>query len=159
MLRRAFVLMALGLTLWPQATLAQSPARDPAKVPAGAYVLDTRQSSLAIRIPLMGGLSRYTMRFNKLSGSFDYDPASWQSTQVEITVDPRAVEAQNTMFNRAIVGYFEPAICTVIDKGTETRCEVSNAGDDLLRFGHRPDLARRILKVVGNLTLLYLAHR
>lgn len=107
MLRRAFVLMALGLTLWPQATLAQSPTRDPAKVPAGAYVLDTRQSSLAIRIPLMGGLSRYTMRFNTLSGSFDYDPASWQSTQVEITVDPRAVEAQNTMFNRAIVGYFE----------------------------------------------------
>ncbi len=108
MLRRAFVFMALGLTLWPAATLADPPTRDPTRVPAGAYVLDTRQSSLAIRIPLMGGLSRYTMRFNKLSGSFDYDPASWQSTQVEITVDPRAVEAENTMFNRAIVRYFEP---------------------------------------------------
>lgn len=108
MLRRAFVFLALGLTLWPQATLADPPTRDPTRVPAGVYVLDSRQSSLAIRIPLMGGLSRHTMRFNRLSGSFDYDPASWQSTRVEITVDPRAVEAGNTMFNRAIIGYFEP---------------------------------------------------
>lgn len=114
MLRRALVFMALGLTLWPQATRADQPTRDPARVPAGAYVLNTRQSTLAIRISLMAGLSRYTMRFNRLSGSFDYDPASWQSTQVEITVDPRAVEAQNTMFNRAIVGYFEPEKYPVI---------------------------------------------
>ena len=56
----------------------------------------------------MGGFSRYRMRFNKLSGSFDFDPASWLSTEVEISVDPRAIEAENTMFNRAIVGYFEP---------------------------------------------------
>jgi polyisoprenoid-binding protein YceI len=108
MLRRALVFVALGLTLWPGSTLADPAIRDPARVPAGAYVLDTRQSSLMIRIPLMGGFSRYRMRFNKLTGSFDYDPASWQSTQVEIIVDPRAVEAENTMFNRAIVGYFEP---------------------------------------------------
>ena len=114
MLRRALVFMALGLTLWPQAMRADQPTRDPARVPAGAYVLNTRQSTLAIRISLMAGLSRYTMRFNTLSGSFDYDPASWQSTQVEITVDPRAVEAQNTMFNRAIVGYFEPEKYPVI---------------------------------------------
>lgn len=114
MLRRALVFMALGLTLWPQAMRADQPTRDPARVPAGAYVLNTRQSTLAIRISLMAGLSRYTMRFNRLSGSFDYDPASWQSTQVEITVDPRAVEAQNTMFNRAIVGYFEPEKYPVI---------------------------------------------
>lgn len=108
MLRRAFVFMALGLTLWPGATAADIATLDPARVSAGAYVLDTRRSSLMIRIPLMGGFSRYRMRFNKLGGSFDFDPASWQSTRVEITVDPRAVEAQNTGFNRAIVGYFEP---------------------------------------------------
>lgn len=108
MLRRAVVWMALGLTLWPLATVADPVTRDPAKVPAGTYVLDTRQSSLAIRIPLMGGFSRYSMRFNKLTGSFAYDPASWQSTQVDITVDPRSIDAQNNMFNRAVVGYFEP---------------------------------------------------
>ena len=97
MLRRAFVFLALGLAFWPQAMAADTATRDPARVPAGAYLLDTRNSSLMIRIPLMGGFSRYRMRFNKLSGSFDFDPASWLST-----------EAENTMFNRAIVGYFEP---------------------------------------------------
>eukprot|EP01035_Chromulina_nebulosa_P002886 gene2887-biopygen2411 len=48
------------------------------------------------------------MAVNKLSGSFDYDPANWQSTKVEITVDPRAIDAENNMFNRTVVGYFEP---------------------------------------------------
>lgn len=108
MLRRAVVWMALGLTLWPLATLADPVTRDPTKVPAGTYLLDTRQSSLAIRIPVMGGFSRYSMRFNKLTGSFAYDPASWQATQVDITVDPRSIDARNNMFNRAVVGYFEP---------------------------------------------------
>ena len=109
MLRRAvLVLVCAAIASGAGPVAAQPSTRDPSKVPAGAYVLDARQSSLTIRIPLMGGVSRYRMRFNKLSGSFDFDPASWQSTKVEITVDPRSIAAENNMFNRAVIGSFEP---------------------------------------------------
>lgn len=109
MLRRAvLVLVCAAIVGGAGPATAESPTRDPSKVPAGAYVLDARRSSLTIRIPLMGGVSRYRMRFNKLNGSFDFDPVSWQSTKVEITVDPRSIDAENNMFNRAVIGYFEP---------------------------------------------------
>ena len=109
MLRRASAFLILGL--WLMATdpiTAQPTNRDPTRAPAGNYVLEPGSSSLLIRIPLMGGLSRYAMRFNTLSGDFTYDPASWRNTEVEITVDPRSIVARNSAFSRAVLGYFEP---------------------------------------------------
>jgi polyisoprenoid-binding protein YceI len=108
MLRRAlmFGLMLCPLVFGP--AVAQPALRDPTRAPAGVYTLDPKRSSLLIRIPLMGGLSRYGMRFNTLSGDFTYDPASWRATEVEITVDPRSIEARNSAFSRAVLGYFEP---------------------------------------------------
>ena len=73
--------IAFALALLATGAAAADPtSRDPAKVPAGEYALDPRHASLVIRVPHMGGFSRYTMRFNKLSGTFSYDPADWQAT-------------------------------------------------------------------------------
>lgn len=108
MLRRS---VTLGVILWPWAgnlAAAQPAMRDPTRAPAGDYALDPKRSSLLIRIPLMGGLSRYAMRFNTLSGDFTYDPTNWRATEVEIIVDPRSIEARNSAFSRAVLGYFEP---------------------------------------------------
>lgn len=89
------------------AAAADPTTRDPARTPAGTYVLDPRHASLLVRVPHMG-FSKYTLRFNKLEGAFTYDPASWQSTRVQITVDPRSIDSADNAFNRTIVGYFEP---------------------------------------------------
>lgn len=107
MLRR--VLFAFTLALLAGGAAAADPTtRDPAKAPAGEYALDPRHASLVIRVPHMGGFSRYTMRFNRLSGSFSYDPASWQGTKVTISVDPKSIDTEDNVFNRTVAGYFEP---------------------------------------------------
>jgi polyisoprenoid-binding protein YceI len=109
MLRRASALLMLGLWLLTASPIAAQPTmRDPSRAPAGSYALEPRSSSLLIRIPLMGGLSRYAMRFNTLSGDFTYDPGNWRNTEVEIAVDPRSIVARNSAFSRAVQGYFEP---------------------------------------------------
>ena len=111
MLRRTLMALAIGLALTPLASgaaAADPTTRDPAKAPVGTYVLDPRHASLVIKVPHLGGFSRYTMRFNKLSGSFGYDPANWQATRVEITVDPRSIDTEDSIFNRTVAGYFEP---------------------------------------------------
>ena len=111
MLRRTLMALAIGLALTPLASgaaAADPTTRDPAKAPVGTYVLDPRHASLVIKVPHLGGFSRYTMRFNKLSGSFSYDPANWQATRVEITVDPRSIDTADNIFNRTVAGYFEP---------------------------------------------------
>ena len=108
---RTHLAWALILALTPIASgaaAADPTTKDPAKVPAGAYALDPRHASLVIKVPHMGGFSRYTMRFNKLTGSFAYDPASWQATKVDITVDPRSIDTEDNIFNRTVAGYFEP---------------------------------------------------
>lgn len=104
----ALVLLATG------AAAADPTSRDPAKVPAGDYALDPQHASLIIRVPHMGGFSRYTMRFNKLSGSFTYDPPGWRGTKVVISVDPRSIDTADSAFSRTIAGWFEPQKYPVI---------------------------------------------
>jgi polyisoprenoid-binding protein YceI len=107
MLRR--VAFALALSLLATAVAAADPtSRDPLKAPAGNYALDPRHASLIVKIPHMGGFSHYTMRFNKLDGSFAYDPAAWQGTKVSINVDPKSIDTEDNIFNKTVAGYFEP---------------------------------------------------
>ena len=102
------VALAMSLVLLASGAAAADPtSRDPAKVPAGAFALDPRHASLVIKVPHMGGFSRYTMRFNKLSGDFTYDPANWQATKVSIVVDPKSIDTGDGLFNKTIAGYFE----------------------------------------------------
>jgi polyisoprenoid-binding protein YceI len=108
MLRHALIALVLAFSWGAGAAAADPTSRDPGKVPAGAYALDPRHASLVIRVPHMGGFSRYTMRFNKLSGDFTYDPGSWQGTKVAITVDPKSIDTEDNVFNKTVAGYFEP---------------------------------------------------
>jgi polyisoprenoid-binding protein YceI len=87
--------------------LAAPSTTDPAKVPAGSYVLDKRHASLTVKIVHMG-FSHYTLRFNGIDGGFTYDPANWQATKATITVDPKSVDTHDQAFDKQIAGYFEP---------------------------------------------------
>lgn len=104
MLRTAALALALSVALAAPA-LATPQTRDPAKVPAGDYVLDKRHASLIARVPHLGGFSRYTLRFTGLDGSFTYDPANWQATKVTFSVDPRSADTGDAGFNRDIAGF------------------------------------------------------
>jgi polyisoprenoid-binding protein YceI len=105
MIRTIAAALAVSMALGGPA-VANPSTQDPAKVPAGTYVLDKRHASLTVKIVHMG-FSHYTMRFNGLDGSFTYDPASWQATKATFTVDPKSVDTSDLAFDKQIAGYFE----------------------------------------------------
>ncbi|MGH6910419.1 MAG: YceI family protein [Phenylobacterium sp.] len=112
MLRRSMTggLAAVTLTLTLAApALAEPTNHDPSKAPAGNYELDPRHAGLVVKIAHLGGFSRYTMRFNALTGGFTYDPANWQATKVTISIDPKSIDSEDLNFNKEIAGFFEPA--------------------------------------------------
>jgi polyisoprenoid-binding protein YceI len=106
MIRICAAILALTLGLSGAAVAAPS-TTDPAKVPAGSYVLDKKHASLTVKIVHMG-FSHYTMRLDGLDGSFTYDPDNWQQTKVNFTVDPKSVDTHDPSFDKQIAGYFEP---------------------------------------------------
>lgn len=122
---RSAILAFLLLLATP--LVAQPTTRDPARIPAGTYALDNSHAALLAKIPHMGGFARYVMRFNKLSGSFTFDPTAWSATQVVITVDPRSIDSEDNVFNRVIAGWFEPAKYPVI-RFTSTRLTMTGEG-------------------------------
>jgi polyisoprenoid-binding protein YceI len=139
MIRRLVASAALSLTLATGA-LANPTSQDPTQVPAGNYELDKRHASLVVKIPHMGGFSKFTMRFDRLDGSFTYDPAAWTSTKVTITVDPTSINTGLAEFDKTIAGpsYFNaakyPAITFVADK-VEGENGVGKVSGDLTFHG------------------------
>lgn len=104
MMRSLTLGLAVSLAIGGAAS-ANPATRDPAKIPAGAYVLDKRHASLIARIPHLGGFSRYTLRFTGLEGAFTYDPANWQATKVNFSVNPRSADTGDAGFNKEIAGF------------------------------------------------------
>lgn len=79
------VAMAIGLGLGT-AALAGVVSADAAKVAAGSYELDPSHTTVSGRINHMG-FSSTTIRFAKVSGGFDYDPAHPETSRLRVTVD------------------------------------------------------------------------
>jgi len=114
--RHAAIVCALAtlILLAPASRAVAEPSRDPARAPAGAYVLDPRRSSLTVKVAYLGGLTRSTVRFTRLSGGFAYDPAAWRSTRVSIAVDPASAEAADGVAGRRVKSALEPEKYPVI---------------------------------------------
>jgi len=88
--RRTVALVALVIALPLVAAAAAGPP-GPADVPAGHYVLDKRHASLIARVKHMG-VSFYTLRFDDLDASFDYNPDRPEATRLEASVDPASLD-------------------------------------------------------------------
>jgi polyisoprenoid-binding protein YceI len=99
--------LAIGLLAGAADAWAGPVSSDPAKAPAGVYVLDPRHASLVVRVAHMGGFSRYTMRFDRMQGSFTYDPAAWRSIPATIEIDAASIDTGDHSFDKTIAGFFE----------------------------------------------------
>ena len=66
---------------------------DPAKAPAGKYVVDQGHAGIVGRI-LHGNLAYLYFRFNPtgIHGGFDYDPENPEASKIEITLDADAID-------------------------------------------------------------------
>jgi len=79
----------------PQSTAAMTAAvAATAKVPAGAYTLDTAHASLVFRVNHMG-FSHYTAQFKKFTVQLQFDPKRLTASSVAATIDPRSLDLDN----------------------------------------------------------------
>jgi len=88
---RVVRLLAASLLALVIAGPAAALTRDPAQMPAGAYVADKKHSVLLARVRHMG-LSGYTMRFTVTDAHFDYDPKNPTASKVSVTVDAASID-------------------------------------------------------------------
>ena len=65
-----------------------------APVPKGAYEIDKVHASLVFRVSHLG-FSTYTGRFTRFDAKLDFDPARLEASQVNVSIDPRSIEADN----------------------------------------------------------------
>src|SRR3954471_15710265 len=76
---------------------------DPAKVAAGTYKMDLTHTSVTGRV-LHGKVSYYTFRFDKIDGSYVYDPKTPEASKVTVTIDPASIDSNVPMFDKRLAG-------------------------------------------------------
>jgi polyisoprenoid-binding protein YceI len=86
-----FAALAVMVAIVPAAPALAAPSLDPAAVPAGHYEVDPLHVSVIVRVRHMG-LSRYTMRFDKIAAAYDYDPANPLATRLTATIDAHSLD-------------------------------------------------------------------
>lgn len=96
-MRTPALLAILALASAPGAALADTaevPRASTEPVPAGAYTVDKAHTSLVFRVSHLG-FSTYTGRFTRLDANLQFDPRNLDAARVEVTIDPRSIEADN----------------------------------------------------------------
>jgi polyisoprenoid-binding protein YceI len=89
-MRRFTTFAALALTAYAPFAAADSNA----PVPAGAYKVDKLHTSLTFRVSHLG-FSSWTARFTEVDANLKFDPARLGASSVDVSVDPRSIEADN----------------------------------------------------------------
>jgi polyisoprenoid-binding protein YceI len=93
---------ALSLAAAPAAfSQARGLSTNPADAPAGAYNLDKRHASLAVKVRHFG-FSNYTFLMRGLDGQITYDPRTPTASKVSVTVDPTSVDTGLPDFDKEI---------------------------------------------------------
>ena len=113
-MRRLISVAALTFLVLATTAIAQV-STDPKQAPAGAYQLETRHTQVLFAIPHFG-ITNYYGRFDKASGSLNFDPSDPAKSAVSITIDTTSVdmmsqELMNTVQQAAIFdsGHFPQA--------------------------------------------------
>jgi polyisoprenoid-binding protein YceI len=119
---RSAALATLALAI-PLAARAAAP--NPSDFPAGHYALDPKHASLIARVKHMG-VSLYTLRFDTLDASFDYDPAHPEATRLTASVDPASLDV-NADYGKQFAEEFLSA--SKFPKATFTATQMQTAGD------------------------------
>ena len=103
MLRRvAAVTLALGIA-GPLSAEAQTVSTDTSLAPTGAYNLDPSHSQLLFSIVHLG-LTDYYGRFDRLSGTLNFDPKSPEKSNVAVTIDTTSVDTPSGGVNDELKG-------------------------------------------------------
>ena len=100
--RFALTLCLLSIALTGLAH-AEGVSTDPKKAPAGAYQVETRHTLVLFAIPHLG-LTDYYGRFEKISGTLNFNPGAPERSAVSITIDTSSVNVVNSELMGQLVG-------------------------------------------------------
>jgi polyisoprenoid-binding protein YceI len=98
---RWIVVAALAFCAAP--ALAQDISKDPAKAPGGSYRLDPRHSQVLFAIGHIG-LTDFHGRFDKLSGTLNFNPGQPEKSAVSVTIDTTSVDTPSHELNSVLQG-------------------------------------------------------
>jgi len=82
---------------------AQGVSKNPSQAPSGAYRLETAHSQLLFAIPHFG-LTNYYGRFDRLSGTLNFDANQPEKSAVSIAVDATSVDTPSAELNNELKG-------------------------------------------------------
>lgn len=93
---------ALMLAMLTTSATAQS-SSDPKQAPTGSYSLETRHSQLLFAIPHMG-ITDYYGRFDKLSGSLNWNAGAPEKSSVNVTIDMTSADTPSRELIGELIG-------------------------------------------------------
>ncbi len=99
----AAILLSLGAALFAPVAFGQTVSTDPAQAPSGTYRLETSHSQLSFSI-LHLGLTQYYGRFDRLSGTLNFDSSQPEKSAVSISVDVSGVDTPSGQLNAELKG-------------------------------------------------------
>ena len=129
--------LVLGFVLGCPAAFADV-SKVPTHAPNGAYQLETAHSQILFSI-LHLGLTNYWGRFDRLSGTLDFDGNQPEKSHVAVSIDMTSVDTPNARLNEELKGK------RVFDSGTFPAATFESTG--IARSG--PDHGT----ITGNLTI------
>jgi polyisoprenoid-binding protein YceI len=113
----AFALLIAAAPMATSAAIAAEPtaSKDVAALPAGAYQIDPTHTSVTWRVSHLG-LSGYTARFDKISGSLKLDPKAPEASMLSVSIETNSVSTGLPNFDKKIAtDYFKAETSPKID--------------------------------------------
>jgi len=100
--RRVVTLLVISLFA-ATAARAAVPSTDPKSAPAGAYQLETHHTQVIFAIPHLG-ITDYYGRFEKMSGTLNFNPGAPEKSSVSVSVDAASANVMSSEVLGQLVG-------------------------------------------------------
>src|SRR5476651_1601063 len=102
-MRRIALIVCLTSLTCAGLAWADGVATDPKSAPAGAYQVETRHTQVIFAIPHLG-ITDYYGRFEKVSGSLNFNPGAPEKSSVSVSIDTASANVMSDQLINEIVG-------------------------------------------------------
>jgi polyisoprenoid-binding protein YceI len=129
-MRRIALSLCLAWLALAGAAHADGVSTDPKKAPAGAYQVETHHTLVLFAIPHLG-LTDYYGRFEKISGTLNFNPGAPEKSSVDVSIDTSSANVMSAELINELVGpsVFDSAhFPTATFKSTSIERTGSNTG-------------------------------
>jgi len=98
LVRQQFLVALVAFASFAQGASAVSVATDPKQAPSGTYDVEPRHTQVVFATSHFG-LTDFYGRFNKVSGTLNFDSANPSNSTVSITIDTTSIDTPNAQLN------------------------------------------------------------